>query len=134
MDKLIDAMKEKFLAELALSGNVSHSGRQVGCCPSDIRDRRKSDPAFDLACQEAMAEYKDKIQYEAYRRAVHGVTREVRYQGEVVGTEQVYSDRLLELELKAKVPEKYKDKKEITGAGGGAVQINIVDFSDTDDG
>jgi hypothetical protein len=36
-----------------------------------------------------------------------------------------FSDRLLELHAKAKCPE-YRDKHEITGAGGGPVTLQVI--------
>jgi hypothetical protein len=44
----------------------------------------------------------DALEREAWRRAVEGFDEPVHYQGEVVGYVKKYSDRMLELLLKAK--------------------------------
>ena len=57
----------------------------------------------------------------AYQRAVHGVEKGIYYKGELVGTETVYSDGLLQSMLKARVP--------AYGEGGGpsgGMTVNVA--------
>jgi len=67
---------------------------------------------------------------ELFRRAVWGREVDVWYGGEVVGQKREWSDRLLERLLKALDPDRYSDRKQITGADGGPVEISFVDPRD----
>jgi hypothetical protein len=60
------------------------------------------------------------LEDEAMRRATDGVVKPVYQQGKKVGTVKNYSDTLLIVLLKARAPEKYKERfeGEITGKGG----------------
>jgi hypothetical protein len=57
----------------------------------------------------------------AYKRAVHGVDKNVYYQGEVVGTEKVYSDGLLTQMMKARLPAYGED-----AAARNPVTVNVA--------
>ena len=67
------------------------------------------DPDFALAWDEAVNIAADALEREAWRRAVEGFEEPVHYRGEVVGYVKKYSDRMLELLLKAHRPEKYRE-------------------------
>lgn len=60
------------------------------------------------------------LEEEAYRRAVIGVDEPVYQQGRKVGEVKKYSDTLMVVLLKARAPEKYKDRvqNELVGKGG----------------
>ena len=62
---------------------------------------------------------------EAYRRAVLGVAEPVYQGGELVGTVQRYSDRLLEFLIRGRRPQTYRDntRLEVTGANGGKTMV-----------
>lgn len=68
--------------------------------------------AFDVAKREAA----DRLEAEAYRRAVEGVEKPVGwYKGQPGGYVGEYSDKLLVVLLKAAAPEKYADRQEVKG-------------------
>jgi hypothetical protein len=71
---------------------------------------------FDRATEQAIGALED----EAIRRAVEGVNKPVYQGGKKVGTVKEYSDSLLHLMLKARAPERFKDRsqQELTGKGG----------------
>src|SRR5699024_7065263 len=73
----------------------------------------------------------DQAEREAYRRAFEGYEKETWYKGERFAT-TVYSDKLAEFLLKAYKKEKFADRKEITGANGGKLEINVVNFNESD--
>jgi hypothetical protein len=52
----------------------------------------------------------DALEREAWRRGVEGIDRSIMYQGQVVASSKEYSNRLLELLLKAHGPAKYKER------------------------
>lgn len=57
--------------------------------------------------------YLDSLETEARRRAVNGVEKGVYFQGERVGTEKEYSDRLLDKLLTAADKEKYSQQRNV---------------------
>jgi hypothetical protein len=100
-------------------GNVTDAAIQAGVDPSTPRSSKRRSPAFRERLDEAEREYCDRLQREIFRRAVQGTKKPVfgtvidasgnRVTGQV-GTATEYSDRLLELEAKARMPEIYGDR------------------------
>lgn len=60
----------------------------------------------------------DEVEAEIRRRGVKGVEEPVFYQGEICGYVQKFSDLLLIFRAKALMPEKYRERHEVTGANG----------------
>lgn len=77
---------------------------------------------FEAACQVALGALED----EAVRRAFDGTNRPVYQGGKKVGAIKEYSDTLLIVLLKARAPEKYKERQEVTGKNGGALMQTVV--------
>jgi hypothetical protein len=90
---------------------------------------REHDEEFAVAMNAAREEALDAIEHEAYRRAVLGVPQErpITARGEVIGTYTIteYSDRLLELVLKANRPEKYRERFDVTSDGQPLVKAYV---------
>ncbi len=61
-------------------------------------------------------------------RGVQGWDEPVYQGGELVGHKRVYSDRLLEIGLRARLPEKYSERQRLehTGAGGGPIETRTL--------
>lgn len=76
---------------------------------------------------DAEQEAADALEREAWRRAVEGTDKPVTYQGQITATYKEYSDRMLEMLLKAHRPEKFKDRvsNEHSGPGGGPIQHEL---------
>jgi len=106
--KLTTEVRDRYLEILARSGVRWIAARVVGISPNAVLNLRKKDKEFDELCKEALLVYADSLEQEADRRARAGVPRNVYYQGEVCGTEMVYSDELLKMLLKRHIPE-YRD-------------------------
>lgn len=87
-----------------------------------IRDDAEFKKAYERACEIATF----KLEDEAIRRAYEGTLRPVFQGGEKVGSIREYSDTLLIVLLKARAPEKYKERtsSELTGKGGGPIEVN----------
>lgn len=87
-----------------------------------IRDDAEFKKAYERACEIATF----KIEDEAIRRAYEGTLKPVYQGGKKVGTIREYSDTLLIVLLKARAPEKYKDRSsnEHTGKNGGPIEVN----------
>jgi hypothetical protein len=123
-----DRAREKFLDVLAETCNVSESARQAGIGRRTAYEWRAADALFAEAWNEAEQEAADKLEREAWRRAVEGTDKPVTYQGVITGTYKEYSDKMLEILLKAHRPEKFVERvrAEHTGKDGGPITIEQV--------
>ena len=130
--KFTDRAREKFLTVLRATCNVSEAARRCGVSRVRLYVLRKEQEDFAADWAEAEQEAADGLEAEAWRRGVEGVDKPITYQGKVTATYKEYSDRMLELLLKAHRPEKYRERvsAELTGKGGGPLNITVVQFSD----
>lgn len=107
-------LKRHFLELFARQGNISAACRALGLERRRVYDWQESDDQFAAAFREAEIESTERLEAEAYRRAHDGVARTKRayYAGEVIDEieELEYSDTLLIFLLKARRPDKYREK------------------------
>jgi hypothetical protein len=136
-----------FLTAVAELGTITRAALAAGVHRSMHYDWL-NDEAYTKAFNDAEEMFRDSVRTEAHRRAVEGWLEPVVYQGRIQFVEELdsrgrvkkgkdgkpiahmvavrkFSDRLLELHAKAKCPE-YRDKHEITGAGGGPVTLQVI--------
>lgn len=128
-----DRARETFLKTLRESCNVSEAARAAKIGRRTAYDWRDADPQFAAEWDEAEEEAADRLEREAWRRAVDGTDKPVTFQGAITATYKEYSDRMLEILLKAHRPEKYVERirAEHTGKDGGPIQTEQVE-SDAD--
>lgn len=119
-----DRAREAFLAKLAESCNVSEACRTAGIGRQTAYDWREDDPGFREDWRRAEEEAADKLEREAWRRGVEGTDKPVTFQGAITATYKEYSDRMLELLLKAHRPDKFTDR--IKGDLTGTVNVSIA--------
>lgn len=100
-------------------GDTLAACKTVGVSLIFLNQWRKDDPKVNETCLEAERVGTQGLVSAAIQRAVHGIEKDVYYNGRVVGQEVAYSDSLLNTLLKAKVPEFAKD------AENRAVQVNV---------
>lgn len=122
--------KDHFMEILREVGLEAAACKQAGYSLASYRKARKEDEIFDEQVEEVLEQYYDSVEAEAHRRAVKGVEEAVYYQGGEIGTRTVYSDALMAKVLTARRPEVYGDKKQITGANGGALEFVVRNFDD----
>ena len=116
--------KEHFLAVLRETANVTAGARAIGVGRAWMYHAgRDKDAKFAEAWDAALEEAVDALEGEARRRGFSGVDEPVHYKGERVDTIKRYSDVLLIFLLKAHRPEKFREKFEHSGPGGGPMQI-----------
>lgn len=125
-----EAKREKFLAELAKSCNVSASCRVAGIGRQTAYDWREKDEAFALAWDGAEQEAVDRLEQEAWRRAVDGFEEPVFHQGEEVARVRKYSDKLIEILLKGHRPERFVDRIKAEHTGTIPVTFQFIRASD----
>lgn len=105
--------RQDFLDALAESGNVVKACRESGFPRTSAYRLRTEDTAFAAAWAEAVDIGNDALEDEAIRRAVEGTEEEIWYGGERKGTARKYSDSLLVFLLKARRPEKFRDRIDV---------------------
>jgi hypothetical protein len=122
--------RERFLACLAELGNVSGACALVGLSRSRAYALRGEDPAFAAAWDEAEEIATDALEAEARRRALEGVPRPLVSSGKLVRDDggavvyvREYSDRLLEILLKAHRPGKFRERPEARSELSGPVTL-----------
>lgn len=126
-----------FLRTFAVRGIVLDGCKAAGISRTGVERWRESSEWFDTMYSIAIEEAADRIEAEAYRRAVEGYDEPVIYQGmtttvldpvtmqEKQLTVRKYSDSLMAMMLRGARPEKYREnyKVEHSGAAGGVLVI-----------
>jgi hypothetical protein len=103
----------KFLAAFTEELTISGACKVAGVGRTTVYDRLDRDPRFAAEFHERDEAITDAMEHEAYRRGVIGVERPVYQGGAEVGRVREYSDRLLELGLRARRRDKYSSKIEV---------------------
>jgi hypothetical protein len=110
-------LKSDFIDALAEYGNITTAARTAGCSRRVVYDWQEKDDQFAAACREAEIQATETLEAEARRRAVEGVTTEtpIYVKGELAHTivETKYSDTLLIFLLKARAPDKYRERFDV---------------------
>lgn len=113
----IKAWVGPFLDALEDTGMVTEACRRAGVGRSTAYEHRQRDEDFALAWHEVEERAIERMEREAYRRAVEGVQKPLVSAGQLVTTCTEYSDGLMTILLKAHRPEKYRDNVKVEHAG-----------------
>lgn len=123
--KVTPKKKAEFLIQVVeTGGNITRAAELVCLSRKTLYDYRAKDKKFAEAWDEAVDKGIDKLEDEAKRRAFEGVLEPVFYKGDETGYVRKYSDILLIFLLKGH-REKYRERHEITGAGGKPLISNV---------
>jgi hypothetical protein len=90
------------------------------------RGRPMQDVKFQAALVRAGEMFVERAEAEMWRRGIEGVEKPVYQGGRMVGTVREYDTTAAIFMLKGAKPEKYRERMEHTGAGGGPVQLQAV--------
>ena len=112
--KFDDERRAIFLHVLEQHGQTAKAARAAGVSATTAYDHRNRDKDFNEAWAEALEHFRDRLEVEAYRRAVDGVDEPVYQQGMEVGVVRRFSDSLLTLLLKGHRPERYRERVDQT--------------------
>lgn len=112
-----DRARTRFIEVLRESCNVSEAARAAGIGRRTAYEWREKDRAFADDWEDAEEEAADKLEREAWRRAVDGVDKPVIHQGVITDTYKEYSDKMLEILLKGHRPEKFADRSRVEHSG-----------------
>lgn len=110
--------KQKYLIEHADYGIVARSAVAAGVSRGQVYVWRETDPVFVEAEKDALINAGELLEQEATRRGRVGWIEPVYQLGQRVGFVRKYSDHLLTQMMKAKVPERHREVRELTGKGG----------------
>lgn len=115
-----EVLKRRFLELYVLVGNIQKTCDMLGMCRRTVYFWRQTNPEFKKAFEEADALSLELLEDEAHRRGVLGVDKPVYQGGKFMGYVKDYSDTLLIVLLKARAPEKYRERFEgkFLGADG----------------
>ena len=110
--------KHAFLESYAQWANVSYACQAAGINRSNVYYWQEHDATFAAAFQVAEAAATERLEREAWRRATEGTPykRTSYWHGEPVGTDEKieYSDQLMLLLLRARKPDIYREKVDVT--------------------
>ena len=132
--KLTQARRERFLKAVAQTGNISAAVVLAGTSRTRVYELRKVDEDFRAAWDEAENNASDKLEAEAWRRAVDGVQEPLVSAGKIIRDDdgnpvaiRRYSDAMLTLLLKARRPEKFRERSSVEMSGPGGKPIEVSD-------
>lgn len=117
--------KKGFLKAYADTGTIGRACELVGTSRTQYYRWLESDPDFVHGCKLATAAFGEKLENEALRRAHDGWDEPVFFRGEMQGHVHKYSDTLLIFLMKGNMPDKYHDRHEVGGRGGGPLEITV---------
>lgn len=106
--------RERFLKVYAQCGTVSTAAKAAGVGRATVYVWAEHDESFALAMRQAEISATEVLEQEAWRRARDGFAEPVYQHGKLVGTVQRYSDALLVFLLKARAPERYRDRVDVS--------------------
>jgi hypothetical protein len=126
--KTTTRVRATFLDTLRETSNVTASAAATGVSRDAFYRARENDPAFAAAWDEAVEVATDALEAEARRRAITGVEEPVYYLGKEVGRIRKYSDRMLEILLKAHRPGKFRENvsMEHSNPDGSALTLAVT--------
>lgn len=124
--------KRAFLASFAVLGNISAACREAGIDRDTYRWWMEHDETFGFYVAQANQAATEHLEETAYKRAVEGSQKAVYQGGALVGYHTETSDTLLIFLLKARAPEKYRDRYDPQGGHGDTGPLRVV-FETVDD-
>jgi hypothetical protein len=116
----------RFFAALSDGASVSQAARRANYGRASVYEWREADESFRAAWDDALEEGTDRLEDEAFRRAHDGVPKPIFYKGDRIDTVHEHSDTLTIFLLKARRPDKFKERTAATLDGGEkAVKVDL---------
>lgn len=122
--KQAHANADAFLAAYRLTGSITEAAAAAKI-DRRLHYRWLDSPAYKEAFEKAKLEAGDMLEDVAIKRVREGTLEPVFYQGAICGSKRYYDSGLMQFLLRGLKPEKYGSKTEVTGAGGGPVDITV---------
>lgn len=117
--------RQRFLEALSSGASITAAARAAGVDRRTPYKWRESNPAFDEEWVSHLEAGTDALEDEARRRAHDGVKRPIYHSGKRVGFVTEHSDQLMMFMLRARRPEKYRERQVIehSGPDGGPIRF-----------
>jgi hypothetical protein len=120
--------KEQFLREFAKCGILTVAARAAGIDRHTVQNHRKKHPAFAAQFEAALIEANETLEGFALKLAIQGQEepiwmRDAGNNPVKVDVKRRQSDKILELLLKARMPEKYSQKVQAEFSGPGGIPL-----------
>lgn len=109
--------REIILGELRKARSISGACEEAEVSRTQFSKWKRDDPEWAEQVEEALAAGREALEDEAVRRGMKGYRKAVYHQGEIVGYERRYSDRLLETMLAANNPAKFRQNHKVELSG-----------------
>jgi len=119
-------VQDRFLEAYRRFGVILYACQETGIGRHNHYEWMSVYPEYAERFQQAKEDVADVLEKEAIRRAYAGVEEPVYWKGERCGTIRKYSDTLLIFLLKGLRPERYRERYELSGQGGGPVTFRVV--------
>jgi hypothetical protein len=117
--------REIFLGHLSDTGRISEAAQLAGLDRSRLYKLRKEDPEFSAQWLAAEADYVERLEAAAHERAIDGWEEKVFHQGVECGTQRKYSDSLLTLLLKGRLPTRYRENATVKIGNDGDTPFKV---------
>lgn len=131
-------------------GHVSDAAKAIGVVRSTVYLWRDKNEGFAATWDDAVEEGTDRLEQEAFRRAHDGTVEPVYYQGKLVKEHELdetgaptgrtvnagvrkYSDTLMIFLLKARRPEKYRERSNVELTGKDGAPLNQYSAATTEE-
>lgn len=121
-EAITPGLEDIYLGVLAEGMTHSAAAEATGFTLNAWRHYRRINKAFEERVVDALETGTDVLEDEARRRAATGTEKGVWYKGERVGAEREYSDQLLMFILRARRPDKYRERYDVQ-------QTNVTDLA-----
>jgi hypothetical protein len=118
--------RQLFLEALATGASITAAARAAGVDRRTPYKWRDGHAAFDEAWVSHLEAGTDALEDEARRRAHDGVKRPIYHAGKRVGFVTEHSDQLMMFILRARRPEKYRERQTIEHSGPDGEPIRFM--------
>jgi predicted DNA-binding protein YlxM (UPF0122 family) len=113
LSKLTTIRRQRFLDYVRDGWSISAAAQKIAVTRQALYALKLADPEFARQWEDAYESGTDLFEDEVKRRALDGIEKPVFYKGEVVGHIREYSDSLMAIVLKARRPEKYRERFDV---------------------
>ena len=120
-----------FLLCFEYAGTVTAACEMLHVSRTTVYEEKQRNEDFAVAWADVEERSTERMELEAYRRAVLGTTKPMLSAGKIVTTVQEFSDSLLMFMLKARRPERYRENVTVKHSGG--LRVDAPEVPETEE-
>jgi len=118
-----EKLQAAFLTAFRESCTVTQAAKTAGVGRRTHYDWLTADPSYQTQFEDLEEAVTETLEREAMRRASEGTLKPVFYQGKPCGDIREYSDTLMIFLLKARRPETYRERSDVTSTVQGTLRM-----------